>query len=157
MSTDSERVKENMVKHIYFVEENDSLKVAHELMQEEQFRHLPVLKEGKLVGILSDRDVLLAASTSDKGMIEVPDIKVCDAMTRHPVTCRETSSISDVAGVMIDRKIDCLPVVDERRKLVGVITSTDLLALIRDHDTSFGNKVIPFEFAVKARKASERA
>jgi CBS domain-containing protein len=152
MSLDTEQVKGNMIKHVYYVEERDSLKYAYELMEQEQFRHLPVLEDKKLVGILSDRDILLSSTTDEKGTIEVPDVAVGEAMTRHPLTCRENTCISDVAAVMIERKIDCLPVIDARRKLVGMITSTDLLGLIRDYDGGMGNQMIPFEFKIHERK-----
>jgi CBS domain-containing protein len=81
-------------------------------MREWNIRHLPVLEGTVLVGMISDRDVLLHASQKEAagGQIEVqvPRIPVHKVMSRGLLTCRPTSTVSYVAGLMVEQKIDPL-------------------------------------------------
>jgi acetoin utilization protein AcuB len=122
------------------------LDAAWRIMCRERIRHLPVVHAGALVGMLSDRDVLLRGVRGRAGAIEVPGaILVGDAMTPLPVTtCAPSTDVSDLAQMMADRKIDAIPVVKEGR-LVGLVTSTDLILLLVQRDEA---RPLPFEFRV---------
>lgn len=141
-------VANSMTKNVYFVEPQDSTKDAFELMKRHQFRHFPVLQNHRVVGVLTQLDIYLCSDTDKKGAIVVPDLKVEEVMTRHPITCNKDSRISDVARVMVDRKIDCLPVIDQGGELVGMITSSDLLEILSLDPSSREAQVIPFDFQV---------
>lgn len=142
------KVTQTMSRQVICANPDQSLREAWGVMQEKGYRHVPVVEDMRLVGILSDRDVLLAAGTADDGHVQVPDVPVEQAMSRHPITGRENSSIADVARVMIDRKIDALPILDTRAKLVGLVTSSDLMELLCEDDT-LGQESLPFQFDVK--------
>lgn len=94
-------------------------------------RHLPVVRDGRLVGILSDRDVTVAETMRAKGGM-FGDVLVEDAMTPHPFTCGADAHLHAVAKEMAERKYGCAIVLDAAHptRVVGVFTTTDaLLAL----------------------------
>jgi acetoin utilization protein AcuB len=101
---------------------------ARRLMDEHRIRHLPVVDGGRLVGMLSDRDVRSAASGS-------PGIPAGRIMSPDPVTVTSATRIEHAARVMLDRRFGSLPVVDGT--LVGIVTYTDLLrAFVRVLETT---------------------
>ncbi len=126
-------VAKRMMRNPVHVDENDSMKKAMDMLREHEIRHMPVLKDGeKLVGILSERDIK-QASPSPATALEIREIyylldkvKVKQIMTRRPYTISSTASIEEAALILREKKIGCLPVVEEGR-LVGIITETDIL------------------------------
>jgi len=127
------KVKKSMVKSVAFVKPTDTLRGASDLMEEFDFRHLPVLDNGKVVGILSDRDIL-RYSTQNGEFLEVPEMPVADAMSAIVLTCRPDDLISDIAQMMLTMKIDAIPITDENEELRGLITSSDLLRMLVNLD-----------------------
>jgi acetoin utilization protein AcuB len=115
-------------------------------MKGRRIRHMPVTRAGLLLGIVSDRDVLLAASTNDAGDVVVPAIPVGAVMTPSPITCEPSTSVADLARIMTERKIDAVPVLGPSGRLVGLVTSTDLLLLLIGQDAA---RPLPFEFEVE--------
>lgn len=126
-------VGKRMAVNPCWVNEDDSMKKAMDLLKERECRHLPVLnKEGKLVGVLTERD-LKSASPSPATSLEVREIyylldkvKAKQIMTRRPYTISPQAPIEEAALIMREKKIGCLPVI-EGGKLVGIITETDIL------------------------------
>jgi CBS domain-containing protein len=100
------------------------------------------------VGIVSDRDILLHSRRSDDGDIEVSPLTIEDVMTKHVRTCSPEDSISEIADTMIGFKIDSVPVVDEG-ELIGLVTSTDLLELLREREASGIARKLPFNYDIK--------
>lgn len=141
------KASSTMTRDVVCVPPELSLDRAWSLMQDMRVRHLPVVQHGALVGILTDRDVLLRAVADSRGHPLVDDGIVGEAMTMEPRTCHTTTSVSAIAQAMIDHKIDALPVVSEfdRKKVVGLVTSTDLLWLLVDDDS----RVLPIDFSVR--------
>jgi acetoin utilization protein AcuB len=104
------------------------------LMKQEHIRRTPVVKDGKLVGIVSDKD-LLNASPSPATSLSVWEmnyllskITVKDVMTKNVLTVNEDTPIEEAARVMADNKIGGLPVLRGDR-VVGIITETDLFKI----------------------------
>ena len=126
-------VAKRMKRNPVFVDEADSMKKAMDLLKEHEIRHLPVLKDGdKLVGILSERDIK-QASPSPATALEIREIyylldkiKVKQIMTRRPYTVSSSAPIEEAALIIREKKIGCLPVVDDG-KLVGILTETDII------------------------------
>ena len=139
------KVKSEMTRKVAFVVETDDLSVAHREMKALNVRHVPVTRDGKVVGMLSDRDVLLHSKPNQKGEILVPNVTIKNVMSAPPLVCKCEDSVGAIAEIMIEEKIDAMPVVDKEDKLVGIITSTDLLRLLVDEVWSL-HRPLPFHF-----------
>ncbi|HEU5360451.1 MAG TPA: CBS and ACT domain-containing protein [Candidatus Deferrimicrobiaceae bacterium] len=126
-------VAKRMMRNPVFVDENDSMKKAMDILKHREIRHLPVLRGGdKLVGILTERDIK-QASPSPATALEIREIYylldkiiVKQIMTRRPYTIAPNAPIEEAALIMREKKIGCLPVL-EGGKLVGILTETDIL------------------------------
>lgn len=105
---------------------DQNLKFATEKMQELGVRHLPVLRAGQLVGILSERDIRFLESF-DK--MDPKELTVEDACTEGPYTANVDASLSEVCATMADRKIGSALVLDGG-KLVGIFTWVDALKVV---------------------------
>lgn len=109
---------------------------ARLILKEKRIRHLPVVDRGKLIGVITDRDVKEAAP-SGATTLDVYELnylllkmKVRDLVKKAPITIKPTNSVEKAALLMHDHKIGCLPVLDDAGKLVGLITETDLLEVM---------------------------
>lgn len=98
------------------------LSQAMEVMQELRIRHLPVLKGGQLVGILTDRDIKLVTSFEK---VDPSMMTVDEACTFDPYMTRPDSPLNEVAAHMAEKKYGCALVVDNN-KLVGILTEVDV-------------------------------
>ncbi len=126
-------VAKRMMRNPVVLDEEDSMKMAMDTLKDREIRHLPVLKGGnRLVGILTETDIK-QASPSSATTLEIREvyylldkIKVKQIMTKRPYTISPAAPIEEAAMVMRDKKIGCLPVMEEGR-LVGILTETDIL------------------------------
>lgn len=132
------QVVERMKTKLVVASPTDSVAAAWRLLRQHQIRHLPVVEEGKLVGIVTDRDIrLVFPSTLTSGRREqdphdaLEKIAVREIMTGQVVTVAPEASIANVARLLLERRIGGLPVVQGSR-LVGIITKTDILAAFVD-------------------------
>ncbi len=123
--------KHQMTRRVVFLEETDDLQKAHISMKALKVRHVPVMRKGKVVGMLSDRDVLSWGRWKGKEFV-VPKKKISAILSGRLITCQPQNSIAQVADLMLKYDVHALPVIDGEKKLVGIITSTDLLRTLRD-------------------------
>jgi acetoin utilization protein AcuB len=115
------QISKFMTVHPHTIGVEQTLSKAHTMMREFKIRHLPVLDAGKLVGILSDRDIKSVMTFKDVN----PDvIKVSEALTEAPFTVKPTSQLDDVCAEMGAHKYGSALVVDNG-KLVGIFTWVD--------------------------------
>ena len=152
-------VKDWMSKNVITVDENDSMFDATKIMKKNDIRMLPVMKKGKLVGVVTDRD-LKRASASDATTLEIHEliyflskIKVKDIMAKDPITIPSDYTIEETAEVLLENKISGVPVVDDRREIVGVITQSDLFKVIVSL-TGLKRKGIKFAFQLRDEPGS---
>lgn len=129
-------VKEWMTKELITVEESVPMMKAIRIMKDNNIRRLPVVKDRKVIGIITDRD-LREASPSKATTLDIhelyyllSDIKVKDLMTRNPITIGPDESVEKAAVLMLNYKITGLPVVDETKNLVGIITDIDIFRVL---------------------------
>jgi len=127
-------IGKRMSRSVIFVTPETSIADALNLMKSEHIRRLPVLKRGKLVGIISDRD-LLNASPSPATSLSIWELTyllskltVGEIMTRKVLTVTEDTPIEEAARIMADHKIGGLPVV-RGGDVIGMITETDLFKI----------------------------
>jgi len=120
------KISEVMRRGPFTINETDCLGAAQFAMTRAHIRHLPVVSGGRLVGMLSERDVLAARAHVADDDRDWWAITVHDAMRAPPQTAAPDDSLSEVAGRMAAGKIGAMPVV-ERGKLLGIATITDVL------------------------------
>jgi acetoin utilization protein AcuB len=125
-------VKNRMSTDVVSVTPEDSLAHALRLTREHHIRHLPVVRNGALEGILSDRDIRTAMPSA----VTVADAEraaflertpVGEVMTRDVITAGPLDTIEDAARELCRHRIGALPVVDAHGRLLGIVTETDAL------------------------------
>lgn len=127
-------VRDVMQAHPVSATPETRLREIERLLQRRGFRHLPVLDGGKLVGIISDRDVKQAMTSAalgaDGGERErlLGGLTAGQVMTRRVTTIGPTGGVEEAARLMATRKISALPVTEDDR-LLGIVTETDVLQL----------------------------
>ncbi|MEZ4302401.1 MAG: CBS domain-containing protein [Polyangiaceae bacterium] len=104
------------------------LSQAHAIMHRYSIRHLPVLSGGKLVGVLTDRDLHLVESLKD---VDPDKVTVEDAMTAEPYTVSPHAALDEVASEMAEHKYGSAVVMDNNH-VVGVLTTVDIARALAD-------------------------
>jgi acetoin utilization protein AcuB len=130
-------INEWMTKDVITVDPEASMMRAAKLMKEKGIRRLPVVDDkGKLLGMLSDRDVK-EASPSKATTLDVhelyyllSEIKVKNIMTPNPLTIRDTDTVLKCAAIMHDKKISGLPVLNDKDELVGIMTQNEVYSVL---------------------------
>ncbi|NLY42336.1 MAG: CBS domain-containing protein [Desulfovibrionales bacterium] len=130
-------IKDWMTKDVITIDPEASMMRAAKLMKEKDIRRLPVVDDkGKIIGILSDRDVK-EASPSKATTLDVhelyyllSEIKVKNIMTSNPMTIKDTDTVVRCAAIMHDKKISGLPVVNEQGALVGIMTQNEVYRVL---------------------------
>lgn len=130
-------VADVMSRDVVTVMETQNLDFLTETMRLFRFRHLPVVDDGKLVGLISERDLLRVAASSllpaarEQTRFLSAQFKVSDIMTRDVQTARASTPLAEAAQWMESKKLGCLPVVDDDNRLVGIITEADFVVFAR--------------------------
>ncbi|MCO5143343.1 MAG: CBS domain-containing protein [Oligoflexia bacterium] len=114
------KIEKYMTPMPHSINSEVDLNAAKNIMREYGIRHLPVQKGGKLVGVLTDRDLKLA-STFDK----VGNFTVEDAMTPDPFTVDPAAPLNEVVRDMAEKKFGCAVITQTNGKVVGIFTATD--------------------------------
>ena len=122
-------VADFMTKDLVTVRESDDLALAESLLRLGGIRHLPVVRDGKLVGILTHRDVLRSGQS---GKPAARELAVSEVMTREPTSIRPAMPLSSAARLMLERKFGCLPVCDDEGTLIGIVTEADFVRFAAD-------------------------
>jgi acetoin utilization protein AcuB len=146
-------VKEWMTKEVLTITPETSMMKASRLMKDKKIRRLPVVDEDmRVVGIISDSDIKDAspskATTLDMHELYylLSELKIKDIMTKSPVCAEPDDSVEAVALVMIERKLGGMPVVDKNRKIVGIITESDIFrVLVSITGATIGGMQLAFE------------
>ena len=124
-------IKDVMNSPVLTVDVLVTLEAAYHIMLQRNIRHIPVTYEGRLAGMITDRDIRLVTSPFAAGGAKPIDTPVGEVMARPVVTGDPLDPVEEAARVMRQRKIGALPVL-EGEELVGIVTGIDLLdALLR--------------------------
>ena len=125
-------IKDWMTRNVVTVNVNDSLQHAIDTMMDNQVSFLPVLEEGKLVGILTDRDVKRASPSSatlldiQQALYQLARLEVGAVMSPHPITVPPDFTLEETAAVLLERRISGVPVVSQEGRLMGIVTKSDV-------------------------------
>jgi acetoin utilization protein AcuB len=131
------KVRDRMNRDPVVLAPGDNLRKARQLIAEHGFRRFPVLDNGILVGVVTDRDVrnadMSSAILQEKKQEDyvLDKVQIGGIMTRDPITIAPDAPLIVAAAIILKNKIGGLPVVEEGR-LVGIITETDLIATLID-------------------------
>ena len=152
-------VKNWMSKEVVTVHVNDTMQDAVKLLREHGIRMLPVMEQGELVGIVTDRDIK-RASASDATTLDfyelihlVSTIKLKHIMTKNPITVPFDFTVEETAEVLLKNKISGVPVLNHDKEIVGTITQTDLFKVLISL-TGAGTKGLQFAFEAEDRPES---
>lgn len=121
MSKPIPTIQKFMTTQPHSIGREQPMAVAHKMMREHHFRHLPVLDAGKLVGILSDRDLHLIETLKD---VDPEKVQVEDAMSTGVYAVEPDAPLDEVVAMMAEKKYGCA-VVMQNQKLVGIFTTVD--------------------------------
>jgi CBS domain-containing protein len=131
--TKPRHVVDVMRREFISLQAGDRLDFVDDVMSLGRIRHLPVLEGGRLVGIVSHRD-LLASSLSRAIDFDPKDrrtflrsVDVGEAMTREVVTVRPDTPVEEAARLLLRHRVGCLPVVNDEGAPIGLVSETDLL------------------------------
>lgn len=117
-------VGEFMTTKLVTVHPSDDVDLADSLFRLAAVRHLPVVEEGRLVGLVTHSDFLRHGETSQA---KTKDRKISEIMTREVTTVRPTTGLARAAKLLLERKFGCLPVCDDAGALVGIVTEADFV------------------------------
>jgi acetoin utilization protein AcuB len=124
-------VRDWMTRKLVTLSPEASVAEALTLCRERRIRHIPILEEGRLIGMVSDRDLRDASPAlgDAERASTLQEIRVGDVMTREVSTTVPEESIENVAQEMYELKIGSLPVVaeEDEEKLLGIVTSSDVM------------------------------
>ena len=118
-----------MTKNPRTIEPDRALTTARAMMANSWFRHIPVVEDGKCVGVLSSRDIVLCEGYPG---ISIDQVDVRTAMTPDPITCGPETSLEAVLELLENKQINCIPIV-ENEAIVGIFTSVDLVRVFRQY------------------------
>jgi len=132
---DAVKVSDRMTRDAITVQADDPIRVAVDLVDQKRLRRFPVMKDGDLVGIVTDRDLRDATASSvvltEKKYHDflLDTVKIESIMSANPRTVSPQSDLKDAARLILEIKVGGLPVLQDGR-LVGIITETDLVSTL---------------------------
>jgi CBS domain-containing protein len=128
-------VGEIMTKDVKIIKPEDNLRNALDILSEYVITGIPVIDDDKLVGIISEADIIkimdvrkiLDAEKDEIKLAELESIKVKDIMSKDVITIRKTELITDASELMYKHHVNRLPVMDEDKRLIGIVTKEDII------------------------------
>ena len=132
-------VRDLMTRDVVTLEADESLLLADDVMRLGRIRHLPVVRAGRLVGLVSHRDMLRASVSSLAGLSRSEEASIKGAIPVREVMAREVRTVGPdepalaACKLILERKLGCLPVVDAEQRLVGIVTEADFVELARKY------------------------
>lgn len=128
-----------MTNNVITLNHTDDLTTAEELFKLHNIRHIPVVSGDEVIGMLSHVDLLRVSYAenieeyeTEVGIVLNSIFTIEQVMTKNVECVKETSTIKEVAETLATREFHALPVTDENDKLVGIVTSTDLIKYLLD-------------------------
>lgn len=126
-------IKEIMNTNFMTIGSNEYLSKAEKMIYQSKLKHLPVIRAGKLVGIITKTDIkrMSFAESFDEAEAEIDEnifkmLKVAQVMTTKPYTMSSTATIKEVAEVLAEKEFRTIPIVDGEN-LVGMISTKDII------------------------------
>ncbi len=131
------KISDIMNKGVFFVDVNETIKKADEIMREEKIKHLPVVEGSKYIGIITERNImeytLRNLYDAEDNLGELSQNQILDfqkIITRQEHVIFPEDSVAKAIKLMAKYRLDCLPVVDWQKNLLGIITTTDIMLFV---------------------------
>jgi CBS domain-containing membrane protein len=134
------KIEEIMTKGVFTVQRTDTVKKADEIMKDQNVRHVPVLDEDKFFGLITERTLMeytlrriydYEDNIDEVGLNKISDFT--NILEKNVHLIYPEDSVQKAVELMLKKKIDCLPVVDWKKNLVGILTSLDILLFFLKH------------------------
>jgi len=128
--------KNIMTKSPVFISMDDSLATVRDIFTKENFHHILVVEQSKLVGVVSDRDYLksvnitLGTPIETKKDLAALNKRVHQIMSRNIITVSPQASLTEVVNIFHSKKVSCIPVVNESNFPIGIISWKDIIRAI---------------------------
>jgi CBS domain-containing protein len=129
----SASVRDIMSRKVVTIAAGERLSTVEDIMTLGGVRHIPVVKSGDLVGVVTERDLLRTSLSNinkygaDARRAFLSAVEIARVMSSPPITIGEDAPLEEAARLMAERKIGCLPVTDGEQRFIGLVTETDLL------------------------------
>jgi CBS domain-containing protein len=129
-------ISDYMADEVVTVSKDTTLLEAHNLMGTKRIRSLPVIENGRIVGLVTRTDLMSSDPTrpalrdSQEASYKVLSQPVKTVMVTDVITIAPDAEITDAAKIMLERKIHCLPVVNDKKEMMGIITESDLFLML---------------------------
>lgn len=133
--------KQIMTTEVVTARPHHSLQVVYALMKRHGFRHVPITAEGRVLGVVSESELLLRSQVTDEGTVVVPEQSARDVMDASILSCRPYTPVANVAATMITYKKRYVLVADTILK--GIITTSNILERYCFDREMDGRKVSP--------------
>ena len=127
------KVASVMTEKVFKVTPDDSIATIREIFEKVEFHHLLVVDEGKLVGVVSDRDILKTLSpllnvhAREGAVAEILKQKVSQIMSKELISVNRDTSLKEAARLVLENRISCLPVVTPAGHVDGILSWKDIL------------------------------
>jgi len=117
------KVREAMHKSVEWVEPATTVKALAQTMSKHDIGAIPIGENDRLIGMVTDRDIVIRAFAEEK---DSSSLTARDVMTKGIVYCRDTEEVEDAVRIMEQKKIRRLPVLDENKRMVGMLSLGDI-------------------------------
>ena len=128
MSKSIPHIKKYMTTDVQTIGDDQPMSVAHTMMRDQRIRHLPVLHQGKVVGIVTDRDLRLVETLKD---VDPTKVAVSEAMTPDPYVVTPEAALDEVVSTMAAKKY-VSAVISDHGHVVGIFTTVDACSAFAD-------------------------
>ena len=128
MSKSIPQIKKYMTTDVQTIGDDQPMSAAHRMMRDQRIRHLPVLHQGKVVGIVTDRDLRLVETLSD---VDPNKVAVSEAMTPDPYVVTPEAALDEVVATMAAKKYGSA-VISDHGHVVGIFTTVDACSAFAD-------------------------
>ncbi len=130
-------LQEIMVRDLVTVQRDDRSSLVDVLMKHHPIHHVPVLDGETLCGLIAQRDLYRTMLSTlyydeERELHSFLDnfTDIASIMTPDPLTLAPTDTLGDALALMLQRKVGCVPIVDDRQRLLGILTDSDLLGIL---------------------------
>lgn len=138
------KVRDLMTSDVECVSQNDSLIQAAKIMKQENVGSVPVCNQDELLGIITDRDIVIRAVAEGK---DISTVNVLEIMSKNPISVSADTDMHEAAHIMADHQIRRLPVT-EKGRLIGILALGDL-AVVQIHENEAGEALSSISQGVK--------